>query len=82
MQLRRNSPWIYGLLLGVWALVVAWQVEEHVRVREAAKADLRNRSQEIANTVSAVIRASSFRGAVVQDRLEPVLNLLVRTNAL
>jgi signal transduction histidine kinase len=84
MQPRRNSALIYGLLLAVWALVVAWQVSEHVRVREAAKTDLRNRSQEIANTLSAVIRALRFRGTVVQDRLEPVLNLLVngRTNAL
>ena len=24
---------IYGLLLGVWLLVVGWQVEEHVRIR-------------------------------------------------
>ncbi len=84
MHPRRNSLLIYGLLLGVWVLVVAWQVEEHVRVREAAKTDLRNRSREIANTLSAVIRALRFRGAVVQDRLEPVLDLLVngRTNEL
>ena len=84
MQPRRNRTLIYGLLLGVWVFVVAWQVEEHVRVREAAKTDLRNRSKEIANTLSAVIRALRFRGAVVQDRLEPVLNLLVngRTNEL
>lgn len=84
MQPRRNSFLIYGLLLGVWVFVVAWQIEEHVRVREAAKMDLRNRSKEIANTLSAVIRALRFRGAVVQDRLEPVLNLLVngRTNEL
>jgi signal transduction histidine kinase len=82
LQPRRNSTLIYGLLLGVWLLVVAWQIEEHVGIREAAKADLRNSSEEIANTVSAVIRASSFRGAVVQFRLEPVLKLLIRTNAL
>jgi signal transduction histidine kinase len=84
MQPRRNRSLIYGLLLGVWVFVVAWQVEEHVRVREAAKTDLRNRSKEIANTLSAVIRALRFRGTVVQDRLEPVLNLLVngRTNEL
>jgi signal transduction histidine kinase len=65
-------------------LVVAWQAEEHARVREAAKTDLRNRSQEIANTVSAVIRAARVRGTVVQERLEPVLALLVngRTNVL
>jgi signal transduction histidine kinase len=84
MQPRRNRSFFYGLLLGVWVLVVAWQLEEHVRVREAAKTDLRNRSREIANTLSAVIRALRFRGTVVQDRLEPVLNLLVnsRTNEL
>jgi signal transduction histidine kinase len=84
MQPGRNSTLIYGLLLGVWLVVIAWQVEEHVRVREAAKTDLRNRSKEIANTLSAVIRALRFRGTVVQDRLEPVLDLLVngRTNEL
>ena len=84
MQPGRNRFWIYGLLLGVWLLVVAWQVEEHVRVRDAAKTDLRNRSNEIANTLSAVIRAMRFHSTVLQDRLEPVLKLLVngRTNEL
>jgi signal transduction histidine kinase len=80
MQPERNRFWIYGLLLGVWLLVVGWQVEEHVRVREAAKSDLRNRSNEIANTLSAVIRALRFRSTVLQDRLEPVLNLLVNSH--
>ena len=84
MQTRRNSLLIYGLLLGVWLLVVAWQVEEHVRVREAAKFDLRGSSHEIAHTLGAVTRALRFRGALFQVRLEPVLNELVntRTNAL
>ena len=40
MQPGRNSTLIYGLLLGVWVLVVAWQVEEHVRVRNAARTAL------------------------------------------
>jgi len=84
MQPKRNRFLIYGLLLGGWLLVVAWQVEEHVRVREAAKSDLRGSSQEIAHTLGAVTRALRFRGALFQDRLEPVLNELVktRTNAL
>jgi signal transduction histidine kinase len=84
MQPRRNSLLIYGLLLGVWLLVVAWQVEEHVRVVEAARSDLRNRSHEIASTLSAVTRALRFRGAIFQERLEPVLDELVssRTNAI
>ena len=77
MQTRRNSLLIYGLLLGVWLLVVAWQVEEHVRVREAAKFDLRGSSHEIAHTLGAVTRALRFRGALFQVRLEPVLNELV-----
>ena len=84
MNPERRSRWASWLLLGAWLLVVAWQVDEHHRVVEAAKSDLRNRSHEIANTVSAVIRAAQFRGTVVQDRLEPVLKLLVagRTNAI
>lgn len=75
---------IYGLLLGIWLLVTGWQVEEHGRIKEAARNDLRNRSNEIANTLSAVIRAMQFRDAVLQDRLEPVLKELVneRTNEL
>jgi len=77
MQPRRNSTLIYGLLLGVWVLVVAWQVEEHVRIREAAKTGLRKRSEAIANTLGAVVRGLQFRGAVFRDRLEPVLGELV-----
>ena len=39
MELTRRNLLVYGLILGVWLLVVGWQVEEHIRVREAAKAD-------------------------------------------
>ncbi len=77
MQPRRNSNLIYGLLLGVWVLVVAWQIEEHVRIHEAAKADLRKRSEAIANTIGAVVRGLQFRGTVLRQRLEPVLDELV-----
>ncbi len=77
MQPKRNSTLIYGLLLGVWVLVVAWQAEEHVRVRESAMAALRKRSEAIANTLGAVVRGLQFRGAVFRDRLEPVLGELV-----
>ena len=82
MEPQRRDSLVYGLLLGIWLLVVGWQVEEHVRVESAAKTDLRNRSTEIADTLSAVVRASRFRGAVVQDRLGQVLNELARTNEL
>lgn len=84
MEISRRSTFIYGLLLAAWVLVVGWQVEEHLSVREAAKTDLRNRSKEVANTLSAVIRGMRFRGGLFQERLEPVLNELVnsRTNEL
>jgi signal transduction histidine kinase len=82
MDLSRRSTLIYGLLLAVWVLVVGWQVEEHIRIREAAKTELRGRATEMANFLSASIRGFRWRGAVIQDNLEPVLNLLIsgRTN--
>jgi signal transduction histidine kinase len=78
--MTRRSILIYALLAGVWALVGAWQIEEHVRVQEAAKADLRNRSKVIANTLSAIIRGMRFRGAIPKERIELVLTEMVRTN--
>ena len=77
MVLKRSPQLAAGLLAGVWLLVVGWQVEEHLRVVEAAKSDLRNRTREIASTLSAVTRALRFRGTVFQERLEPVLNELI-----
>ena len=84
MNREERGRWVGTLLLSAWLFVVAWQVTEHRRVVEAAKSDLRNRSHEIASTLSAVTRALRFRGALFQDRLDPVLNELasVRTNAL
>src|SRR5882672_8121158 len=82
MKLDQRGKWVFGLLLGAWLLVVAWQIDEHHGIVEAAKSDLRSRSHEIAGTLSAVTRAMQYRGAVFQDRLEPILNELVsnRTN--
>ncbi len=62
MELTRRSLLVYGLLAAVWVLVLGWQVEEHLRVKEAAQTDLRNRSKDIANTLSAIIRGMRFRG--------------------
>src|SRR5262252_8504824 len=77
MDLTHPNRWVYPLLAAVWLLVGVWQAEEHIRLREAAKTDLSNRSKDIANTVSACIRGMQFRGAVLQERLESVLNELV-----
>ena len=76
MRPARNSTLMYGLLLGVWVLVVAWQVEEHVHVRDSARTGVRKRSEAIANTIGAVVRGLEFRGAILRQRLEPVLEEL------
>jgi signal transduction histidine kinase len=77
MELTRRSVAVYGILAAVWLLVGGWQVHEHLRVREAARTGLRNRSIDIANTLSAFIRGMRFRGSVLQDRLDPVLDEMV-----
>ncbi len=77
MEPTRRSVAVYGVLAAVWLLVGGWQIHEHLRVREAAQTGLRNRSIDIANTLSAFIRGMRFRGSVLQDRLEPVLNEMV-----
>jgi signal transduction histidine kinase len=85
MERNRRGTLIYSLLLGLWALVVVWQIEEHLRVQDAAKRNLRSRATEIGNNLSAVMRGFGFRGRpVLQRQLEPMLNELVnaQTNEL
>ena len=79
MQPGRNSPLIYGLLLGVWALVMAWQVEEHVRVRNAARTALVNRAKDISSTLGIVLRSQRrFGGVISKERMEASLAELVK----
>src|SRR5262245_15957347 len=84
MELNRRNSIVYSILILVWGLVLAWQVQEHLRVKEYAKTSLRNRSKDIANTLGSFIRGLQFRGAVFGDRLQPVLDDLAygRTNDL
>ena len=70
---------IYGLLLGVWVLVVVWQLAEHLRVREEARAALVNRAKDISTTLGIVLRSQRrFGGVVSKERLEASLTELVR----
>src|SRR5437870_2396133 len=82
MDLTRRSAVIYVLLAALWLLVAGWQVQEHLRVKGSAKAELRDKSKEIANTLCALLRGIRFRGGIPKDRLELALNELVQTNAL
>lgn len=77
MEIRRRSLLVYGLLAALWAVVVLWQFQEHLRVKAHAQASLRNRSRDIADTLGAFIRGSQFRGAVAGNRIQPVLDELV-----
>ena len=79
MELKRRSALIYGLLLGVWVLVVAWQVAEHVRVRAEARAALVNRAKDISTTLGIVLRSQRrFGGVVSKERLEASLAELLK----
>src|SRR5580693_5873426 len=77
MNREQRSRWVTGLLLGAWLVVIAWQLDEHRRVVDAAKDDLRKSSHAIARTLSTVTRVIRFRGATPQDRLDPVLKELI-----
>jgi len=77
MELKRRNLLVYLLLAGLWAVVAVWQIQEHVRVKNYAKANLRNRSKDIAKTMSSFIQGLQFRGTVFSDRLQPVLDRLV-----
>ena len=77
MELKRRSTLIYGLLLGVWVLVVGWQAAEHFRVREEARAALVNRAKDISTTLGIVLRSQRrFGGVVSKERLEASLTEL------
>ena len=79
MQPKHRSTLIYCLLLGVWVLVMAWQVEEHVRVRNAARTALVNRAKDISTTLGIVLRSQRrFGGVVSKERMEASLAELVK----
>src|ERR1039457_6520741 len=79
MELNRRGTLVYGLLLGVWVLVVGWQAAEHFRVREEARAALVNRAKDISTTLGIVLRSQRrFGGVVSKERMEASLAELVK----
>src|SRR5213076_2383797 len=80
--IRRTQP-VYGLLLGIWCVIVVWQVVEHGRIKEAARTALINRSRDITTTLEAVIQSQRrFGGLLYQERLESALKELVKSGEL
>jgi signal transduction histidine kinase len=83
MQLKRHGSLIYSLLIGVWALVAVWQVEEHVHVRNEARAALVNRAKDISTTLGIVLRSQRrFGGVVSKERHEASLTELVKQESI
>src|SRR2546425_99728 len=73
---------VYGSLIAVWALIVAWQAVEHDRIKTSAREALRNRSRDITTTLGLVIRSQRRFGVVSQERLESALKELVKSGEL
>ncbi len=72
---------VYGILLAVWALIVVWQIEEHMRVRRSARDELYSRARDVSGTVGVLIRAQRrWMGAIPKDRLEGYITDLLKTN--
>src|SRR5438552_17638809 len=81
-QIGSRTRLVYGLLLAVWCLIIAWQVAEHIRVKKSERVALINRSRDSAATVAAVIRSQRRWGVVSQERLESALKEMVKSGEL
>jgi signal transduction histidine kinase len=83
MEISRRSTFIYALLFALWVLILGWQVVEHSRVKEAARAELIYRAKDISTTLGIVLRSQRrFGGVVSKERLESAMNDLIRPGEL
>jgi signal transduction histidine kinase len=76
MTSRRNGL-VYGMLFAIWAGLIAWQVAEHVRVKDAARAVLVERARYVAMTCGRILRTPG-RLIVSKGYLESTIGQLVR----
>src|SRR4051812_34152302 len=72
------SPLIIGCGLGV----CGWQASEHIRRRRNITQGLINRSRDITSTLGVLLRSQRRFGIVSKERLQPVLQDLVRPGEL
>jgi signal transduction histidine kinase len=82
MVIRRTWT-VYVLLLAIWAILLGWQVAEHSRVLTSSRATLINRAKDISNTLGLVVRSQRrFGGVISRERMESILNELIRPGEL
>jgi signal transduction histidine kinase len=73
---------VYGVLIAVWAVILAWQIIEHHRVLEAGRAAVINRSKDISTTLGLVMRSQRRFGVISKDRLASALGELIHPGEL
>jgi signal transduction histidine kinase len=76
MTSRRNGL-VYGMLIAFWVILMAWQVAEHNRVKNAARSLLQERARYVAMTCGRILRAPG-RLVVSKDYLESTISQLIR----
>jgi len=81
-MITRRSWVVYGMLTAIWAVLIAWQIAEHMRARQAFQNMVVDRGRYITTTCGLLMRGSRYFGVVSRERLEADLNQLVNTNEL
>ncbi len=76
-MITRRTWVVYGVLIAIWAMLIGWQVAEHIRVRDGARTVLIDRAKYISNTLGVLMRSERFYGVISKERLEDALNELV-----
>ncbi len=75
--MRTRRGWlVYGVLAGIWLLLLGWQIAEHIQMSQMAQAGFRRRAEDISNTLALIMRSQRF--FVSRERIESVLNDLVK----
>ena len=78
-MIKRTSI-VYGFLLAVWGVIVAWQALEHNRVKDSARSAVINRARATAKPLRGVIQSLGWGRSgrlVEQERLQTALKGLV-----
>src|SRR5580658_4734961 len=75
-MITRRSWFVYGTLLAIWVVLMAWQAAEHARVKRSALADLHRRAVDISDTLALIMRSRGFFTS--SNRVENWLNELIK----
>ena len=81
-MMTRRSWVVYGMLAAIWAMLIVWQIAEHMRARQMFHNMVVEHGGSISTTCGLLMRARSYFGVVSRERLEAALNELVNTHEL